>query len=101
MRERESECAEERATTNAACGACAICCREARDECDALLARVATLETAIERALDIHASHYGHHDPKGTAGANCPACANDSERRSILRAAFNEAARPRADGAET
>lgn len=20
------------------------------------------------------ASHYAHHDPKGTAGANCPAC---------------------------
>jgi phage shock protein A len=51
---------------------------------------VARWEKRAEAAKHAHdgTSHYAHHDPKGTAGANCPACADrlivSAELRSII-----------------
>lgn len=45
------------------------------------------LRETVEAVLrDPWPSHYGHHDPMGTAGANCPACKTQSEIRAKLKA---------------
>jgi phage shock protein A len=47
-------------------------------EVEELRKLVARWEKRAEAAKHAHdgTSHYAHHDPKGTAGVNCPACAD-------------------------
>lgn len=45
-------------------------------------------ECIIEILAKPWPSHYGHHDPKGTGGANCPACIRQYEIKDALRSAI-------------
>lgn len=61
--------------------------REVVAENDRLRARIATLEAALRMAR-FGPSHYEHFDKQGTAGANCPACIAEHERRERIDAAL-------------
>jgi hypothetical protein len=62
-------------------------------EADQTIADLRRTLVQAERALEEmkcnwHTSHYAHHDPMGTAGANCPACKEDRKQRERISAAL-------------
>jgi hypothetical protein len=59
---------------------------------DRLRSELAAARERIREAKDefLQASHYAHHDPKGTAGANCPACHAAKHGLDLLNAALTK-----------
>lgn len=46
------------------------------------------LVEALEASIHAGDSHYAHHDPMGTAGANCPACRARAEANELAHDAI-------------
>lgn len=61
--------------------------RSGREERTALADTIRRLRDGMETALRemVQASHYAHHDPLGTYGANCPACQAMTRAKEALR----------------
>lgn len=70
-------------------------------ELDALRADLDELVGAVSAVLsEPWPAHYGHSDPKGTGGANCPACHQQWALKDALRAIPDRIAARKAGGSE-
>lgn len=52
---------------------------------------IETLVAALDASLSAADGHYAHWDPKGTAGANCPACKARAQANNLARFAISRA----------